>query len=195
MLFGLCVLGGLFLVPRAINMCPSIVLRIRCKYILFFSYLGGVLWLTLGQRIGMEVSQVRLKPFYVIRQMLNCGFGFKKISVVACRSIFSNSKNIFNAAHTTPVEDLFLNIILFIPFGFLLPYIAPKLKFKTIFLMGFACSCTIEIIQLIAKWGCCDIDDVINNTLGTCIGYLCYRLDVRLRNQKQLESFPVKIIQ
>ena len=181
MLFGLCVLGGLFLIPRAINMCPSIVWRTRCKYAVFFLYMGGVLWFTLAQRIGLNVSQVRLKPFYVVRQMLNCWFGFKKISAVACRSIFSNSKNIFNAAHATPVEDLFLNIILFIPFGFLLPYIAPKLKFKTILLMGFAFSCTIEAIQVMAKWGCCDIDDVINNTLGTCIGYLCYTLYTHVR--------------
>ena len=31
-----------------------------------------------------------------------------------------------------------------------------------------------NLIQLITRVGCCDVDDVILNTLGGMLGYLCY---------------------
>jgi len=68
------------------------------------------------------------------------------------------------------------NIILFIPFGFLLP-----IKFKNVNRMaksvfvGMAFSIVIEIIQLWMPNRWTDIDDVILNTLGTGIGYSLFR--------------------
>ena len=77
--------------------------------------------------------------------------------------------------------QIFLNIILFIPFGFMFPIIHSK-SFRryhlspvfTIFI-GFALSFSIEVMQYITGRGLADIDDLINNTLGAVIGYLVYR--------------------
>ncbi|KZE14005.1 VanZ family protein [Priestia aryabhattai] len=69
------------------------------------------------------------------------------------------------------------NIILFMPFGFLLPF-----KFKWInslpktCLMGMFLSISIESIQLLLPNRWTDIDDVILNTLGTGIGYSLLRV-------------------
>ena len=179
-LFGVFVLAVLFLVPLGAKLVGAYRAKYY-KYTLLTIYLGGILWLTLANRWGMEVSRVRFKPFYVVRQMLNCWFGFKKIAASTCRAVFRNSRHLFDSVSASPVEDLFLNIVLFIPLGFLLPYVWPKLNFwKTIFISIFLSSC-IEGIQYVAQLGCCDIDDIINNTLGACIGYSCFWIYSKIR--------------
>lgn len=173
-LFGLVVLGSMFLVPLSAKCLRTSKQQQSYKYILFALYVGGLLWLTLINRLGMKISSVRFHPFHVVRQMLNCWFGFQKIAATTCKAVFRNSKNLLDSAHATPVEDLCLNIILFIPFGFLLPYLWPKLNFYKTVLLSLIFSILIEGFQYIGHLGCCDIDDVINDTLGTCIGYGCF---------------------
>lgn len=60
-------------------------------------------------------------------------------------------------------NDIRLNIILFIPLGFLIG------GWKGL-LMGFVLSCGIETVQFYGRLGYCEIDDVINNTIGTSVG-------------------------
>lgn len=69
------------------------------------------------------------------------------------------------------------NVIGFIPFGALLPSISRKPSgfFRTTFI-GFELSLMVELSQLILKVGSCDVDDVLLNTLGCCLGYGLYRL-------------------
>ena len=43
-----------------------------------------------------------------------------------------------------------------------------------IFLSGFLLSLTVEVIQLISKVGCFDVDDLILNTLGAVLGYVFF---------------------
>lgn len=69
------------------------------------------------------------------------------------------------------------NVIGFIPFGALLPSISRKPSgfFRTMFI-GFELSLMIELSQLVLKVGSCDVDDILLNTLGCCLGYGLYRL-------------------
>ena len=67
------------------------------------------------------------------------------------------------------------NILLFIPFGILVPLIFEKMrKFYKVTILGFSMSLIIEIVQLITKRGHFELDDILLNTLGTIIGYLIY---------------------
>lgn len=71
--------------------------------------------------------------------------------------------------------NLLGNIIGFAPFGFFLPCISTrKLSFGAVTLFSMEFSIAVEVIQLITRVGCCDVDDVILNTLGGMLGYLCY---------------------
>ena len=70
--------------------------------------------------------------------------------------------------------NLLGNILLFIPFGFLLPIVWNK-RFWRITGTGAALSLLIEISQLIMHRGVCDIDDIILNTFGVTIGYALYK--------------------
>lgn len=67
------------------------------------------------------------------------------------------------------------NIGAFIPFGLFVPIISIKLrKPGKVILLGMLLSIAVEFIQLVTRVGCCDVDDVILNTLGTIIGYLLF---------------------
>lgn len=67
------------------------------------------------------------------------------------------------------------NVIGFLPFGFILPVIADRLHSAfLITLAGFSLSLTVELIQLVTKVGCFDVDDLILNTLGAALGYLIF---------------------
>ena len=71
--------------------------------------------------------------------------------------------------------NIFGNVIGFIPYGFILPVIAHKCRRGTfIITSGFALSLLVETVQLLARVGCFDVDDLILNTLGAAIGYLLF---------------------
>ncbi|HDR7718061.1 VanZ family protein [Bacillus albus] len=67
-----------------------------------------------------------------------------------------------------------LNIVLFMPLGFLLPTIWPQFrKMKNTVCAGFFFSLAIELNQLLNN-RITDIDDLFTNTLGAIIGYVLY---------------------
>lgn len=73
-----------------------------------------------------------------------------------------------------------LNILMFMPLGFLLPLIWKKYRkiIKVVF-VGFFMSLSIEVCQLFCNRAT-DIDDIIMNTLGTIVGYICWIMFKRI---------------
>lgn len=73
-----------------------------------------------------------------------------------------------------PVDSV-LNIILFIPLGFFLPLFYKNYdKIGKIALIGFLFSASIEIVQMFGC-GATDINDLITNTIGACLGFCIYK--------------------
>lgn len=80
------------------------------------------------------------------------------------------------------------NILLFIPFGILIPFLWRKYeKLFYIFISAFSFSMFIEITQLLNNRST-DVDDLILNTIGGLIGYGIYKISVRIIKSKN-ESF------
>ena len=77
-------------------------------------------------------------------------------------------------------EEILLNIILYIPLGYLMHYAFPKFKWWQILLCGFGLSLMTEAVQFVFRLGLCEIDDLIDNTLGTFIGLALYQLYIKL---------------
>ena len=130
--------------------------------LLFVAYAVWMLWLLFGQRWGTQVytqqlaQSLNLKPFATIGKYIGI---LEKIS----------SEKLLRHA----VINLAGNVVMFIPLGFFLPRIFPKLRgfFRTF----FACLLLIllvELTQYLTMLGTCDIDDLILNMAGVCIGYL-----------------------
>ncbi len=92
-----------------------------------------------------------------------------------------------------------LNILLFVPLGFLCPCISRYYRqAKHAVLLGFGLSLTIELAQLFTQYRATDVDDLLTNTAGTLLGYLCFRLIHRAKKDDRkpdgLWYVPVVVI-
>ena len=73
--------------------------------------------------------------------------------------------------------EFYLNMVLFIPMGYLLPYIFKFFRAHSLrrpLLASFLMSVLIENLQLMTKRGTYDTSDIIANTLGALIGAYLY---------------------
>ena len=78
----------------------------------------------------------------------------------------------------------FLNVVLFVPLGILVPLICKKMdNLKYIFGTGLGFSIFIELSQLLNNRRT-DIDDLILNTVGAIIGFALYKIFDKCTNSK-----------
>ena len=79
--------------------------------------------------------------------------------------------------HAGALREFHLNVLMMVPLGILVPFIYKKGFARTV-LLCLCCSLCIELVQLfsITKLNCCDITDLISNTLGGACGYGLYML-------------------
>ena len=74
------------------------------------------------------------------------------------------------------------------PFGFFLPIVSRRgRKWYNNFILGFFLSLCIEVTQLVFKVGSFDVDDLLLNTIGGILGFLCYKLvqEFRIRRKRR----------
>lgn len=89
-------------------------------------------------------------------------------------------------------RNIVLNILLFVPFGFLLPLgIRFFRRFWATYLTGLAVTVLIESTQLILARGVAEADDILNNFLGTMIGYGIYVLFREITAAAKRKRFSV----
>ena len=83
-----------------------------------------------------------------------------------------------------------LNVLLFVPVGFLAGYGVRGMTLKRVLLFGGGLSVFIELLQFIFKKGFCETDDVIHNLVGCIIGYALWRavsyVPIRKRTREQV---------
>ena len=129
--------------------------------VLLLFYVIAVLIITLFVRTyDMEVKTL-LDPFLKYREL---GKEFSKIGW----KCFLNHKGF--------ASEIFLNILLFVPLGFLVPKLQANFQNAwKILLLGLAFSLFIEVSQLVLHMGCFDVSDLVHNTLGSGIGYAVWR--------------------
>ncbi len=115
------------------------------SYLLFFSSTYGRT-LELGYRYN-------LTPFLEIKR------GIEHVDAVGYRYVLVNIVG---------------NIVAFMPFGFLLPFVEKRrIHTGNALISTFLLSLCAETIQLLSKTGAFDVDDLILNTVGGVLGYWC----------------------
>ncbi len=121
--------------------------------LLFLLYLALVAYATVFMRRGSYSESVNMIPFSGLREGME-------------------------AEQSAFIEHFLLNVLMFIPIGFLIPLIDRRIYSKAAFafLFGFAASVLIESIQLVFHLGECDINDVIANTIGAVAGFWVWML-------------------
>lgn len=75
------------------------------------------------------------------------------------------------------IRNIYGNILAFMPMGFFVPLLLRKTRnFIKVVIISFFTSLLVEIIQYEFAVGSFDVDDIILNTLGGFLGYLCYKI-------------------
>jgi glycopeptide antibiotics resistance protein len=81
------------------------------------------------------------------------------------------------------VRNIGGNIVLFIPFGFLVPLVRRKdTRFGKAVAFGFCASLVVELSQLVISsiirftYRSFDVDDLILDTIGVAVGYLLFSM-------------------
>lgn len=85
------------------------------------------------------------------------------------------------------VENI-LNVILFIPLGFLACGFRRMNRWWKVALLGCVISCSIEGLQLWLQRGLCELDDVFHNTLGAILGYGSYRWIASVLSRRMMKN-------
>lgn len=82
-----------------------------------------------------------------------------------------------------PLGHVFLNFVLFLPYGFFLAACCPGRSDKWLYLLtsGFILTLSVESIQYVLRIGECDLEDVLSNVLGTMGGWAAYKLFLKTK--------------
>lgn len=80
-------------------------------------------------------------------------------------------------AHAYVIE----NVIMFLPLGILFPMVVKQISsIRRIFWISLILSVGIELLQLVTSTGYCQVDDVVMNVLGSCLGYMLRNLFIHI---------------
>jgi glycopeptide antibiotics resistance protein len=71
------------------------------------------------------------------------------------------------------------NVALFVPIGFLVPFVYRGVRWRTSLVLAVGAGLVIEGMQVVLGVGIFDIDDVILNSLGVMVGYWAFAVFVR----------------
>ena len=184
-------MGNKFEFDKEIIMIPisDILIRSISGYVFMVPvFVLYFLWL---KKLGRTQSFLHTAAVFVFGYYL---FGLLTVTGIGFTSTMTFRPNIswtpFIGMITGPIDTI-LNIILFVPLGFFLPLLYKKYHhMKTVALTGFLFSLAVEIVQMFG-WGSSDINDLIINTAGACLGYwIYYLLSKALPNnfRKKLQS-------
>ncbi len=102
--------------------------------------------------------------------------GYAGVNLVPFAEIRRYLTNISKIGLPLVMINLLGNVVLFVPFGYALPSLFGAGKSRPIAYVTICMffSIMIELMQFVTNAGCCDVDDVILNTLGGLCGYLSY---------------------
>ncbi|MCM1049119.1 MAG: VanZ family protein [Clostridiales bacterium] len=142
-------------IPTAIILIPVLLIA---RHTLFYP-------ISIGREILLIVFGFYLSAVFVV-------VGIPSITNIRIDLTF-NLIPIIDIVNDPPayIVNTLLNILLFIPFGFLVPAIwKERRSLKKVALMGFGLSLIIETLQIFT-FRLTDIDDLIFNTLGAVLGY------------------------
>lgn len=143
----LLITGVLVLVGRVLGVVKD--KRNFTLWILLIEYLFVVICSTIIFRgtLICKFDRVELTPFWTYQSIIN------RMPGVSC-------------------WDVVLNVVLFIPLGFLVKMIYPSISALKIFAIAVLFSLIIEANQYFFEKGVVQIDDVVHNVIGAFTGWL-----------------------
>ncbi len=140
--------------------------------ILFVIYIFANLSFTILNREVLSDHYLILQPTGDFKSAFYLDLGFLGTIRELFHGGFRAAMNSVHIRNSEMAREVFLNILLYVPMGYLIPFIFKSLR-SHVFLItfiGFLCSCATETAQLIYHIGYFQVDDIVTNTLGCLIG-------------------------
>jgi glycopeptide antibiotics resistance protein len=143
-----------------------------------------------GRMSRSQCAAAFVLTFYVVMMLMS--------------TVFSRSVGVYQPVNLSPfrefrralrlrswysVKQIVLNVLMTMPVGILTPAALGKAdshKGQKTLLFGLVLSVFIESMQAFLKVGMGDVDDVINNVIGTAAGLGLYRLITRFASKRPL---------
>ena len=166
--------GGLSENPNADRL-----LRLRQRLLAFglLFYLLLFAWLVFFSRGTSGDYTVHVAPLEDVKNAFSTPTGFSGWFRTLFTEGFSSAFSQISIVRPEDLSQFYLNMILFVPMGYLLPYVfrwfRARVRIRPV-LFCLLLSLLVENLQLITKRGMYDFDDIISNTLGGWIGQLLY---------------------
>ena len=178
------------IVLSTVVMLPVLLCILRWKplvrgtaLIVFAVYILGNLSFTILNRSPGYFGEA--PAFFNYRQAFDLDLGLWDILRLLPEGLGETLSHIHISSYTY-AREVFLNILLYIPMGYLLPFIFKPMRYSVTActLAGFLCSCATEYAQLRWGLGCFQVDDIVNNTIGCLIGAVAGCMLARLWRTK-----------
>lgn len=149
-------IGGILILHKK----GKIVKRHPGWWIALWVYTIFILYITVLGRYSFEDFRARLMPFESYREVF--------------------------AGSSSELRGIVLNVVLFVPFGFLTACCFQDKKPVWIALCaGLILTVSVEVLQYLTRTGTLETDDVMHNMLGTVLGVLIWYVLNKLINRKR----------
>lgn len=123
----------------------------KCKWLILAVYLLSVLYITVFSRQQNPEPIIKLQLFW------------------------SYEESFLNKDWPLLIQ-IVLNVLLYLPFGFIIAGTAEKLSWWKVGILAVIFSAITELSQLIFCLGFFEFDDILHNTLGALAGYGIYKI-------------------
>lgn len=135
---------------------------------------------------GLFVNRIANKTKYTLVALL-----FEYSFIVVCSTIICREEQSFDFSRLelmpfwtykvvlsddipgVSIWDIILNVVLFVPLGFLVKLCWPSVTLVKMLLIALVCSLFIETNQYVFEKGLVQFDDLMHNVIGGLVGWIC----------------------
>lgn len=149
---------------------------LRINLIIYFlTYIIMIFNLTLFDELyGRQGLTTVIWNKKLLKEYFNTSFNIIPFHTI---KLFMNGYNNGVVSYHAFFENIFGNLLAFIPFAFFIPLIFKKIdKYYKFLIIMVIIVVQIELLQFVTMSGACDIDDVILNLMGASITYLIFSI-------------------
>ena len=144
---------------------------------MFALYISALLYVTLFSRTAAADYAVHIALYDDLTKAVHIDLGFLELIRLLFAEGFRAALSHVEIVKAADITQVYMNIALMVPMGYLLPYIFPWFQKKVRQRPVLACflfALLIENIQLMTRRGFYDVDALVSNTIGGFFGQQMY---------------------
>ena len=166
--------GGVSENPRADSLLQA---RQLLLYAVFAVYLAAMAYIVFFSRSATEDYQIHISLYSDLKNAVRVDFGRLGLLRTLFAEGFSGAASRVEVVKPDDIAQVYMNIMLYVPMGYLLPYISGYFRARVLFRPAAACFLTslmAENLQLVFRRGFYDMDDLVSNTIGGILGQFLF---------------------